>query len=605
MNGGAAAPFFPDGEEISMVRRRSSQKGSMSVVIDEASKRLSGGPGLRAIADFAAASHGRAAAWLVALCLIAFLPGFFTIPPLDRDEARFAQATKQMIESGDYVDIRFQDESRYKKPVGIYWLQAGVVKLGEAVGVPRAHTRIWLYRFVSLFGAIGAVLATYWAAFGFVSRRAALLAGIMMASSLLLGVEARLAKTDAMLLLTPVVAMGALGRIYLAAQAGHVDGATSHPWRRPAIFWTALAGGILLKGPLILMFVGLAVLALVTIDRSAAWLMRLKPVAGAAWMLLLVLPWFVAIVVRSGDSFFAESLGHDLFAKLGSGQESHGGPPGTYLLLFWLTFFPGAMLAGLAAPAIWRARAEPGAKFLLAWIVPAWIVLELVATKLPHYVLPLYPAIAILIAGVLDNHALSRRPWLMAGAVWWFVITLGLGIAALTLHIAIGQQPGFLAWPFLVAALIFALFAWWLYQVDGAELSLLRASAASILLSWALFGFTFPALPRLFPANDLSKYVRFSAACDDPQVATAGYHEPSLVFLTGTGLKHTSGAEAAEFLKAGGCRFAFVESRQERSFAQRADALGLRYAKGMRLEGINISGGRPITVTVYRAEGSP
>src|SRR3979411_748343 len=146
MNGGAAPPFFPDGEEISMVRRRSSRKESMSVVIDEASKRLSGGPGLRAIADFAAASHGRAAAWLVVLCLIAFLPGFFTIPPLDRDEARFAQATKQMLESACYADIRSQDESRYKKPVGIYWLQAGVVKLGEAAGVPRAHTRIWLYQ---------------------------------------------------------------------------------------------------------------------------------------------------------------------------------------------------------------------------------------------------------------------------------------------------------------------------------------------------------------------------------------------------------------------------------------------------------------------------
>src|SRR6266404_674472 len=156
MNGGAAPPFFPDGEEISMVRRRSSQKGSMSVMIDEASKRLSGGLGLRAIADFAAASHGRAAAWLVALCLIAFLPGFFTIPPLDRDEARFAQATKQMLESGDYVDIRFQDESRYKKPVGIYWLQAGVVKAASALGVPRAQTRIWLYRIPSLIGAVGA-----------------------------------------------------------------------------------------------------------------------------------------------------------------------------------------------------------------------------------------------------------------------------------------------------------------------------------------------------------------------------------------------------------------------------------------------------------------
>ena len=133
--------------------------------------------------------------WLAAL--LAFLPGFFQIPPTDRDEARFAQATKQMLETGEYVDIRFQDEVRYKKPVGIYWLQAAVVKTAEALGVPNARQKIWLYRIPSLIGAVGAVLLTYWTALAFVSRRAALLAGLMMATSILLGVEARLAKTDA------------------------------------------------------------------------------------------------------------------------------------------------------------------------------------------------------------------------------------------------------------------------------------------------------------------------------------------------------------------------------------------------------------------------
>src|SRR5262249_59443647 len=101
-------------------------------------------------------------------------------------EARFAQATKQMIETGDYVDIRFQDESRYKKPIGIYWLQAAVVHAAEAVGVPRARTTIGLYRIPSLLGALGAVLATYWAAMAFVSRRAAPLARRLMATSILL-----------------------------------------------------------------------------------------------------------------------------------------------------------------------------------------------------------------------------------------------------------------------------------------------------------------------------------------------------------------------------------------------------------------------------------
>src|SRR4051812_49737044 len=128
----------------------------------------------------ATAPPARTIAILVLVSLISFLPGFFHIPPVDRDEARFAQATKQMIESGDYVDIRFQDEVRYKKPVGIYWLQAGVVKAARALGVRQALTTIWLYRVPSLVGALGAVLLTYWAALALVPRRAAVLAGLMM-----------------------------------------------------------------------------------------------------------------------------------------------------------------------------------------------------------------------------------------------------------------------------------------------------------------------------------------------------------------------------------------------------------------------------------------
>ena len=88
--------------------------------------------GLTAIVDYAVSTHARAAAVLVVAALLAFLSGFFQIAPMDRDEARFAQATKQMIESGDYIDIRFQDEVRYKKPVGVYWLQAGAWSLGCA-----------------------------------------------------------------------------------------------------------------------------------------------------------------------------------------------------------------------------------------------------------------------------------------------------------------------------------------------------------------------------------------------------------------------------------------------------------------------------------------
>src|SRR2546430_2226660 len=142
--------------------------GDMAVTTDDNWRQRASARSLRTIVDFAVGSHGRAVAVLLVVALLGFLPGFFSVPPIDRDEARFAQATKQMVESGEYVDIRFQDEVRYKKPVGIYWLQARVVKTASALGFPHALTTIWLYRIPSLIGATTAVLLTYWAALAFV-----------------------------------------------------------------------------------------------------------------------------------------------------------------------------------------------------------------------------------------------------------------------------------------------------------------------------------------------------------------------------------------------------------------------------------------------------
>ncbi len=557
------------------------------------------GSRLARLIDAVTGSHGRAAAFLVLFALLLFLPGFFTIPPVDRDEARFAQATKQMVESGDYVDIRFQDDVRYKKPVGIYWLQSAAVEIASALGLPRAELRIWVYRIPSLIGAVGAVLMTYWAALGFVTRRAAVLAALMMCASVVLGVEARLAKTDAMLLFTVVAAMGAMARVYLSWQRGEDD--PHPPWSWPAIFWTALAAGILLKGPLILMFAGLTVIVLAIQDRDASWLWRLRPLWGLMWVLVLVLPWFVAIVFRAGDQFFADSVGGDMLSKLGA-QESHGAPPGVYLLLFWVTFWPGAPLAAMAAPAVWRARREPGAQFLLAWLIPSWIVFEAVLTKLPHYVLPLYPAIAILTAGALERRVLSRS-WLMRGAAWWFAIPALGSIVAVIGAVMLTRQPAFAAWPFIAAALIFGLFAWWLYDNNHAERSLLNALVAALMLAFAVYGVVVPSLTPVFPSAEIARALR-NVTCIGPKAASAGYHEPSLVFMTGTSTVLTDGSGAADFLRQGSCRFALVEQRSERSFAQRAEAIGLRYKVGSRIDGYNFSQGRAISIAIYRSEGT-
>ena len=557
------------------------------------------GNGLVRLIDFVTADHARAVAFLVLCGLLLFLPGFFTIPPIDRDEARFAQATKQMVETGDYVDIRFQDEVRYKKPVGIYWMQAAAVHTATALGLPKAQLRIWVYRVPSLIGAIGAVLLTYWTALAFVTRRGAVLAGLMMCSAVLLGVEARLAKTDAMLLLTVVAAMGALARVYLSWQRG--EDPVHPPWNWPIIFWTALAGGILLKGPLILMFVGLTIVMLSILDRDASWLWRMRPVWGLMWMLVLVLPWFVAIYWRAGETFFTDSLGGDMLSKL-SAQESHGAPPGVYLLLFWITFWPGAPLAVMAAPAVWRARREPGAQFLLAWLVPSWIVFELVLTKLPHYVLPLYPAVAILTVGALERQVLSRS-WLTRGSAWWFLIPAFASIIAVVAAIKVTRQPVFLAWPFVAGASIFGLFAWWLYEDSRAERSLLNAFAAAAFLAFAIYGAVLPSLTPLFPSAEIARALR-NVVCVGPKAAAAGFHEPSLVFMTDTSTLLTDGSGAADFLNQGSCRFALVEQRSERAFVQRAEAIGLRYNVATRIEGYNISQGRPVSISIFRSEGT-
>ena len=262
-----------------------------------------------------------------------------------------------MVETGDFVDIRFQDEVRYKKPVGIYWLQAprsrphrsSACRSAQArdLALPRALAdRCDRRGAADLLG--GAAVR---------DARGAIIAALMMCSCILLGVEARLAKTDAMLLLTTTAAMGALARIYLAWQRG--DDPPRPDWPNPAIFWTAIAGGILLKGPLILMLVGLASPRWSSSIAPARWLWRLRPVWGVMWMLVLVLPWFVAIVARSGESFFA-AVARQRPAEQGRfrAQESHGAPPG-YLLRAVLAHLLAGRGAGRSCGApVWRGAAR-------------------------------------------------------------------------------------------------------------------------------------------------------------------------------------------------------------------------------------------------------
>jgi hypothetical protein len=95
------------------------------------------------------------------------------------------------------------------------------------------------------------------------------------------------------------------------------------------------------------------------------------------------------------------------------------------------------------------------------------------------------------------------------------------------------------------------------------------------------------------------------SGCTHPVAASAGYGEPSLVFLAGTETRITDASGAADFLREGNCRFAFIEAHQERAFVQRAEVIGLRYESGPRVEAFNFSKGRPITIAIFRSAGEP
>ncbi len=557
-------------------------------------------PAIDRLTAFVSASHARACAFLLLLSLCAFLPGFSTLQPIDRDEPRFAQASKQMLETGDFVDIRFQEEARHKKPVGIYWLQSAAVKAGAALGVPEARTQIWLYRLPSLIGATATVLLTYWALLAFLSPPLALLGAALMATAVLLGVEARIAKTDAVLAACAVASMGALARTWLDWTRSLAFLPSRRNW---LVFWGATAIGLLIKGPIVPMVWGLAILVLSASQRSFRWLKPLRFGPGLLLCLIVALPWFVAIMVKTGGSFFAESVGQDMLGKVAEGQEKHWGPPGLYLLFFFATYWPAAAFAAMAVPFAWVRRKEPQILFLIAWILPSWIVFEAVPTKLPHYVLPLYPAItALLLLAVVNGGIARHRRGAVATAT--LVVTVPLALMAVVIfgNWTLDHAVPWLALPFFALVLAVGVSVVAAFRRLEFEGALWRCVLASLFLTVAIYPFAIESLRSLKLSPRLAQAAK-AAGCADPAVITLGYREPSLVFLTGTDLAMAAGGtQAAAFLDQPGCRVAFVESRFAGEFDAALAASPLKPRLLTTIEGFNLNGGRKLSIAVFAKE---
>ncbi len=527
-----------------------------------------------------------------------FVPGMASIPPLDRDESRFTQATKQMIETGDFIEIRFQDEARNKKPIGIYWMQA--ITAGWLSGDP--YNSIWAYRLPSVIGGILAVLFVFGLGAKLFDEETGLIGAGLTASSLLLIGETHIAKTDAILLAFVTAAQLMVAHFFVAAR----QGAPQPPLRDSVLLGLAFGLGILVKGPMILFFVGLTVVALSIWEGRWHWISSMRPVFGLGIVVLINVPWLVAIGLVTKGAYFTEAIGQDFLGKMAGAQESHWGPPGYYLASLLVGFWPGWLFA---APGIVYAiarRREGAVRFLLAWLVPAWVILELAPTKLPHYPLPLYPALALLcaaavMAGVRDSRSFLDNLPVKIGAALWLMMTIALlGGLLYFIPANYGSGSNVILWvlglPILFAAGAAVLF---LLRGEGENATAATVVAGAIFGAVALAG-VLPGLGQLMVSRNAANLIARSNAL--PQAVTAvGFHEPSLVFQVGTKMKLSgSSAEAADFLTKTPNSVALVEQRKDGEFHQSLTQLNFTAEALGNVKGLNYSNGDQVSLTLYR-----
>ncbi len=591
---------------------------------------------IQSLQDFARQDLSpRAMALIVAVfASVVSLAGLFSLPPLDRDEARFIQASAQMIETGDFVSIRFQDTERNKKPVGIHWLQTASVTAFSSVEA----RQVWAYRLPSVLGAIIAAVSTAFIGALLFGPRTGLLAGLSLAAAPALAGEATIAKTDAVLLATICLAQLCLARMLHRRRSVETEDGRRKKSPEIAVtigFWLALGAGILIKGPIAPLIVGLTIGAVLWRDRqdrrhrdpspekSLSWRNMLKPFIGMAILVLMTAPWAIAIGEATQGRFFIDALGGDMFAKVGGAQERHWGPPGYHTLLTPLLFWPIAALLPTALYTVYRERHDWRVFFLLAWIVPSWIIFEASSTKLPHYVLPLYPALAILTAhsiNLLQKKAqVSARVWARlqkSGACFYAAIGLFLAAAPYLAMRNFGDeaQSPLSALPggFLIAllTLIAARFFW----RSAPRAGLFTAAIASAAFVWQFLQFTAPTL------NDFDVSRRLAALIDEAGLHAMrddaaptillGYNEPSAVFLLGTDTVIANPTSAVTTVRqTDRPRAIVVEDRQ-------AEALEAAFIKATNkdwqagaasalapigdIDGVNYSKGDRVTLRVYK-----
>ncbi len=394
----------------------------------------------------AGAPAGDAGALVVASVALVVLTWMSTATSLwDRDEPRYATASLEMARSGDLVVPTLNGEPRLHKPAGIYWLMAPGLRL--------FGNQDWAARLPAMLAALTIILCCWRMGRRLASPAAGAMAALIIAGCPLLLVSGSAATTDAAL-----TAFITLGMVVVVAglPAAPSEGrplATMPPTTMQLGWWScaglALAIGCaaLVKGPLGWLPLLTALILLLTarsalLSSAGVWL-RLAA-AGLGGLALFAAWQRVPALIQTHGKFLSEGIGKHVIARGAQAMEGHSGPVWYYVPVLVATFFPWTCLLPLAVASLWRGPLQVRA-LVLAWSVPTFLIFSVYATKLPTYLLPIFPglalAVALLVAGRSEGAVEPwERPHLTLGRWLLALPCLLLAAALLALPVA-GMLP--------------------------------------------------------------------------------------------------------------------------------------------------------------------